>query len=95
VFPQYIKDNAVDQRTKLTMPVLAVGTDHSLGAAEASQMRQYATNVTGMVIKNSGRWIYEEHPAEMTQILLNFLKEVGIATSPGRPARPGLRMSKT
>jgi pimeloyl-ACP methyl ester carboxylesterase len=75
VFPQDIRDDAVDQRTKLAMPVLAIGADHSLGAAEASQVRQYATHVTGMVIKNSGHWIYEEHPAEMTQILLNFLQE--------------------
>jgi pimeloyl-ACP methyl ester carboxylesterase len=30
-FPQYIKDNAADQRTKLTMPVLAIGAQHSLG----------------------------------------------------------------
>jgi pimeloyl-ACP methyl ester carboxylesterase len=72
-FPQDIKDDAVDQQTKLTMPVLAIGADHSLGAAEANQVKQYATNVTGMVIKNSGHWIYEEHSAEMTQILLNFL----------------------
>jgi pimeloyl-ACP methyl ester carboxylesterase len=74
VFPQGIKDDAVDQRTKLTMPVLDVGADPSLGAAEASQVRQYATNIPGMVIKNSGHWICEERPAEMTQILLNFLK---------------------
>lgn len=74
-FPQDIKDDAIDQRTKLTMPVLAIGADHSLGASEASQVRHYATNVTGMVIQNSGHWIYEEHPAEMAQILLNFLQE--------------------
>jgi pimeloyl-ACP methyl ester carboxylesterase len=34
----------------------------------------YATNVTGVVVPDSGHWIYEEHPAEMTQILLDFLK---------------------
>ena len=72
-FPQDIKDDAVDQHTKLAMPVLAIGADHSLGAAEATQVPQYATHVTGMVIKNSSHWIYEEHPAQMTQILLNFL----------------------
>lgn len=74
-FPQDLKDNAVDQRTKLTMPVLAIGAQHSLGASEANQARQYATHVTGMVIPGSGHWIYEEHPAEMTQILLNFLQK--------------------
>ncbi|HEY7279292.1 MAG TPA: hypothetical protein VH594_25210 [Trebonia sp.] len=72
-FPQDVKDDAVDQHTKLAMPVLAIGADHSLGAAEATQVHQYATHVTGMVIKSSGHWIYEEHSAQMTQILLNFL----------------------
>jgi pimeloyl-ACP methyl ester carboxylesterase len=28
-----------------------------------------------MVIQNSGHWIYEEKPAETTQILLDFLQK--------------------
>jgi len=36
-------------------------------------LAQYATNVTGVVIPNSGHWLYEEHPAELTRILLQFL----------------------
>jgi pimeloyl-ACP methyl ester carboxylesterase len=40
----------------------------------AHEKAPYATHVTGMVIKNSGHWIYEEHPAQMTQSLLNFLQ---------------------
>lgn len=73
--PQDVKDDAVDQRTKLTMPVLAVGAQYSLGDFVPAQVRNYATNVTGMVIENSGHWIYEEHPAEMTQVLLDFLQK--------------------
>ena len=73
--PQDVKDDAVDQRTKLTMPVLAVGAQYSLGDFVPTQVRKYATNVTGMVIKDSGHWIYEEHPAEMTQVLLSFLQK--------------------
>jgi pimeloyl-ACP methyl ester carboxylesterase len=71
--PQDIKDDAVYQKTKLTMPVLAIGASASLGSLEATQVRQYATNVTGVVIQDSGHWIYEEHPAELTRILLQFL----------------------
>jgi len=37
-------------------------------------VREYATNVTGMVIPNSGHWLYQEHPAELTRILLQFLR---------------------
>jgi pimeloyl-ACP methyl ester carboxylesterase len=32
------------------------------------------THVTPAVIKNSGHWIYEEHPAEMTRRLLDFFE---------------------
>lgn len=55
------------------MPVLAIGASASLGSFEATQVRQYATNVTGAVIQDSGHWIYEEHPKELTGILLRFL----------------------
>jgi hypothetical protein len=46
------------------MPVLHGGAQYSLGDFVPTQVRNYATNVTGMVIMNSGHWIYEEHPAE-------------------------------
>ena len=71
--PQDVKNDAIYQKTKLTMPVLAIGASASLGSLEATQVRQYATNVTGVVIADSGHWIYEEHPAELTRILLQFL----------------------
>ncbi|MEV5576061.1 alpha/beta hydrolase [Spirillospora sp. NPDC052269] len=73
VFPQDIRDDARFQRTPLRMPVLAIGASGSLGAFEETQARQYATNVTGAVIAGSGHWIYEEHPGELTRMLLRFL----------------------
>ncbi|MFC5187413.1 alpha/beta fold hydrolase [Actinomadura harenae] len=73
VLPQDIADNARNIRTRLTMPVLAIGVDHSLGDAVARQARRYATDVTGLVVRDSGHWIYEEHPAELTGALLDFL----------------------
>jgi pimeloyl-ACP methyl ester carboxylesterase len=72
--PQDIKNDAIYQKTKLTMPVLAIGASASLGSFEATQVRGYATNVTGVVIPDSGHWIYEEHPSELTRILLQFLR---------------------
>ena len=71
--PQDVKDNAIYQQTKLTMPVLAIGASANLGSREATWVSQYATNVTGVVIPNSGHWLYQEHPAELTKILLQFL----------------------
>lgn len=72
-FPQDVEDDAVYRRTKLTMPVLAVGAAGSLGEAVPDQVRRYAKNVTGVVVPGSGHWIYEERPAEMTELLLSFL----------------------
>jgi pimeloyl-ACP methyl ester carboxylesterase len=73
-FPQDVKNDAVYQKTKLTMPVLAIGGSATLGSAVAAQARNYAANVTGVVIPDTGHWLYEERPAEMTRLLLQFLK---------------------
>jgi pimeloyl-ACP methyl ester carboxylesterase len=72
-FPQDIEDNAAGKEAKLAMPVLAIGASGSLGEFVPDQVRQYATNVTGVVVPDSGHWIYEERPAELTAILLGFL----------------------
>ncbi|MEU1268396.1 alpha/beta hydrolase [Streptomyces sp. NPDC005799] len=74
-FPQDIADDARFQKKPLTMPVLAIGASASLGTSVAQQVRRYATHVTPAVVPDSGHWIYEEHPQEMTHILLHFLGE--------------------
>jgi pimeloyl-ACP methyl ester carboxylesterase len=66
-------DNAVYQNTKLAMPVLAIGAAGSLGDFVAANAREYASDVTRIVVPNSGHWIYEEHPSELTQMLVDFL----------------------
>ncbi|WP_329103054.1 alpha/beta hydrolase [Micromonospora sp. NBC_01699] len=71
--PQDIADNSEYTRTKLTMPVLALGARASLGESVPDQVRQYATMVSGDVIEDSGHWIFEEQPAELTDRLLHFL----------------------
>jgi pimeloyl-ACP methyl ester carboxylesterase len=72
-WPQDMVDNAAYQKTKLSMPVLAIGAQGSLGDFVANNASGYASDVTGVVVANSGHWIYEEHPAELTQMLLDFL----------------------
>ncbi|BCB78045.1 alpha/beta hydrolase [Phytohabitans flavus] len=72
-FPQDIADNAEYAKTKLAMPVLALGARASLAEAVPSQAAQYATTVSGGVIEDSGHWIFEEQPAELTARLLSFL----------------------
>ena len=40
--PQDLKDDAIYEKVKLTMPVLAIGGSASLGSSVAAQVREYA-----------------------------------------------------
>jgi len=72
-FQQAAKDFAQLSQTKLTMPVLTIGGDKSLGEALGQQARLVATNVTVVVLKNAGHWVLEERPKETTEALEKFL----------------------
>lgn len=72
-FPQAAQDFAQMAQTKLTMPVLSIGGDKSLGEPLAEQMKLVANNVTVVIVKNSGHWILEEQPKQTTDALVNFL----------------------
>ena len=73
VFAQDIRDNEQFRKKPLPMPVLAIGASGSLAGSVGDQARQYASDVTDAVVPDSGHWIYEEHPAELTTMLLGFL----------------------
>jgi pimeloyl-ACP methyl ester carboxylesterase len=73
-FDQDAIDNREFLKTgKLAMPVLAIGGETSFGAALADVMRAGATNVQGVVIKNSGHWLMEENPADTVKAIRAFL----------------------
>src|SRR3974390_154956 len=72
-WPQAAKDFAEMSQTKLTMPVLSIGGDKSLGEALGAQMKLVAENVTVVIVKNSGHWILEEQPKQTTEALVSFL----------------------
>ena len=72
-WPQLAKDFAQLSQTKLTMPVLAIGGEKSLGNELAEQMKLVATDVTVVVLKDTGHWILEERPKETTDALVKFL----------------------
>jgi pimeloyl-ACP methyl ester carboxylesterase len=72
-FPQTAKDFAQLAQTKLTMPVLSIGGEKSLGEMLGQQMKLVATDVTIIVLKNAGHWILEEQPKETTEALIKFL----------------------
>ena len=72
-WPKLAKDFAQLSQTKLTMPVLSIGGDKSLGNELAAQMKLVATDVTVIVLKDTGHWILEERPKETTDALVKFL----------------------
>jgi len=72
--------DVIDNRTllakgKLTMPVLAIGGEESFGPMMAVIMRATATNVTEVVIPNSGHWLLEEQPAPTIAAIVAFLNQ--------------------
>lgn len=72
-FPQTAKDFVQLSQTKLTMPVLSIGGEKSLGDVLGQQMKLVATDVTVIVLKDTGHWILEENPKETTDALVKFL----------------------
>jgi pimeloyl-ACP methyl ester carboxylesterase len=72
-WPQLAKDFAQLSQTKLTMPVLSIGGEKSLGNQLGAQMKLVADNVTVIVLSNTGHWILEEKPKETSDALVKFL----------------------
>jgi pimeloyl-ACP methyl ester carboxylesterase len=72
-FQQAAKDFAQLSKTRLTMPVLAIGGDKSLGEVLGQQMKLVASDVTVVVLKNTGHWVMEEQPKGTTDALTKFL----------------------
>jgi len=55
------------------MPVLTIGGEKSLGEALAQQTKLVATDVTVVVLKDTGHWVLEERPKDTTEALQKFL----------------------
>jgi pimeloyl-ACP methyl ester carboxylesterase len=72
-WPQTAKDFAQLAQTKLTMPVLSIAGEKASAGALGPQMKLVATDVTVIVLKDTGHWVMEERPKETMQAVLNFL----------------------
>jgi pimeloyl-ACP methyl ester carboxylesterase len=70
-----IDNQALVGKSKLTLPVLAVGGDHSYGGSLATEVGFAAADVRSAVIGNSGHWIMEEQPQQAVAIIVPFLEE--------------------
>ncbi len=72
-FQQAAKDFAQLAQKKLTMPVLVIGGEKSLGDFLGNQMKLVASDVTIVVLKDTGHWVLEERPKETFEALQKFL----------------------
>ena len=73
-WPQLAKDFSQLSQTKLTMPVLSIGGEKSLGKELGQQAKLVADNATVIVLPNTGHWILEEKPKETADALVQFLQ---------------------
>ncbi|HEY4197365.1 MAG TPA: alpha/beta hydrolase [Mucilaginibacter sp.] len=71
-FSQDATDNVAFMKTKLPMPLLAMGADHSAGSYLAAHSRLVATNVKEVIIKGAGHWLVQEQTAQVQKGLLDF-----------------------
>ena len=72
-FQKAARDFALLAQTKLPMPVLAIGGEKANGEALGEQAKLVASDVTVVVLKNTGHWVLEENPKETTDALMRFL----------------------
>lgn len=70
---QTANDFAEMAKTKLAVPVLAIAGDKASASTLMPQMKLVASNVTEVVLKDTGHWVLEERPKESTDALTNFL----------------------
>ena len=76
MFKTFDTQDAADNRkfaeTKLTMPVLTIEGDKAMGGALQAQAKLVATNVTSVVLMDTGHWLMEQRPAETKAALKKF-----------------------
>jgi pimeloyl-ACP methyl ester carboxylesterase len=70
-----VADNIELSKTKLPMPVLAIGGEKSFGENMAIVMRNAATNVRQEVVPGAGHWLMEESPVVTVGLIDKFLAQ--------------------
>ena len=72
-FQQAAQDFAQLSQNKLTFPVLVIGGEKANGDVLGRQAKLVASDVTVVVLKDTGHWVLEERPKETTDALVRFL----------------------
>jgi pimeloyl-ACP methyl ester carboxylesterase len=76
-FRSFIKtatDFAELAKTPLSIPVLSIGGEKANGPGLGAQVKLIASDVTVIVLKDTGHWIMEERPEETMDALIKFLR---------------------
>jgi pimeloyl-ACP methyl ester carboxylesterase len=71
-FPQDGKDNLIFAKTKLKMPLLAMGGEYFAAAFLKEHSKLVAENVSESKIAGSGHWLVQENTAQVQKDLLTF-----------------------
>ena len=71
-FPQDAKDNLVLAKTKLKMPLLAMGGEYFAAAFLKDHSKLVASNVDESKIAGAGHWLVQENTAQVQKDLLAF-----------------------
>jgi pimeloyl-ACP methyl ester carboxylesterase len=72
-FQQAARNFSKLSRTRLTMPVLAIGGEKANGKLLGQQIKIVASDVTIVVLKDTGHWVLEENSKGTTEALMEFL----------------------
>ncbi len=72
-FPQTAQDFAQFSKTKLTMPLLVIGGEKSRGEGLGREAKEVASNVSVVILKNTGHWLMEENFKQTSDALVKFL----------------------
>jgi pimeloyl-ACP methyl ester carboxylesterase len=74
-FGEDVKRNEGYARTRLRMPVLALGGALTMGEGMLHQMQPVAEKVQGGVLPQAGHWFATEQPDELSRRLIAFFTE--------------------
>jgi len=72
-FERDAQDFARFAQTPLPMPMLILTEEKASGDFLIQQGRLVATNVEGVVVRNSGHWLMEEAPDQVIPKLIEFI----------------------
>jgi pimeloyl-ACP methyl ester carboxylesterase len=73
--PVDLKHNQENAKTKLEMPVLALGGEISFAGGVQKSLEQVANDVRGGVIAGCAHWVAEEQPEALLEQLFSFFGE--------------------